>query len=164
VRRLRFGAPQLRGGIEHALLRARKRLVHARVEGVDWYWIAGDDLTHVDDAMQDRVRLLAPFDPVVWDRARFELFWNWAYRFEAYTPPAKRKLGYYALPLLWRDDVVGWANLSVQRSSLVSEPGYVAGHAPRHRAFGRELERELARMRLFLRLDVDDDRDRGASA
>jgi uncharacterized protein YcaQ len=33
-----------------------------------------------------RVRLLAPFDPVVWDRRRFELFWGWAYRFEAYTP------------------------------------------------------------------------------
>jgi uncharacterized protein YcaQ len=51
------------------------------------------------------VRLLAPFDPVVWDRTRFELFWGWAYRFEAYTPPRLRKLGYYALPLLWRDKV-----------------------------------------------------------
>lgn len=51
----------------------------------------------------ERVRLLAPFDPLVWDRRRFELLWGWPYRFEAYTPPAKRKLGYYALPLLWRD-------------------------------------------------------------
>ena len=49
------------------------------------------------------MRLLAPFDPVVWDRRRFEMFWGWAYRFEAYTPAAKRQLGYYALPLLWRD-------------------------------------------------------------
>ena len=32
------------------------------------------------------VRLLAPFDPVVWDRRRFEMLWDWAYRFEAYTP------------------------------------------------------------------------------
>ena len=31
-----------------------------------------------------------------------------AYRFEAYTPPAKRNLGYYAMPLLWRDDVIAW--------------------------------------------------------
>ena len=38
-----------------------------------------------------RVRFLAPFDPVVWDRRRFEHFWNWEYRLEAYTPPAKRK-------------------------------------------------------------------------
>ena len=38
----------------------------------------------------DTVRLLAPFDPVVWDRDRFERLWGWAYRFEAYTPAAKR--------------------------------------------------------------------------
>ncbi|MGC4048239.1 MAG: crosslink repair DNA glycosylase YcaQ family protein [Paludibaculum sp.] len=50
------------------------------------------------------VRLFAPFDPVVWDRLRFETFWGWAYRFEAYTPAPKRVRGYYALPLMWRDD------------------------------------------------------------
>ncbi|EWS60580.1 hypothetical protein Y695_04569 [Hydrogenophaga sp. T4] len=55
------------------------------------------------------MRLLAPFDPVVWDRDRFERLWDWAYRFEAYTPPAKRVRGYYAMPLLWRDQVIGWA-------------------------------------------------------
>ena len=52
------------------------------------------------------VRLLTPFDPIVWDRRRFELLWGWAYRFEAYTPVAKRKLGYYALPMLWREHVM----------------------------------------------------------
>ena len=60
------------------------------------------------------VRLLAPFDPIVWDRRRFELFWGWEYRFEAYTPVHKRRLGYYALPLLWRDRVIGWANVSMK--------------------------------------------------
>ena len=64
------------------------------------------------------MRLLAPFDPVVWDRRRFELFWGWAYRFEAYTPAAKRQLGYYALPLLWRDRVIGWGNVSVKNGEL----------------------------------------------
>jgi len=44
---------------------------------------------------------LAPFDPVVWDRLRFEHLWGWPYRFEAYyTPSAKRVRGYYAMPLL----------------------------------------------------------------
>ena len=37
-----------------------------------------------------RVSLLAPFDLLVWDRGRFEHFWGWAYRFEAYTPPDRR--------------------------------------------------------------------------
>ncbi|HUP39390.1 MAG TPA: crosslink repair DNA glycosylase YcaQ family protein, partial [Vicinamibacterales bacterium] len=59
------------------------------------------------------VRFLAPFDPVVWDRTRFEHLWGWAYRFEAYTPIKKRVRGYYALPLLWRDTFAGWANASV---------------------------------------------------
>ena len=96
------------------------------------------------------MRLLAPFDPVVWDRRRFEMLWGWAYRFEAYTPAPKRKLGYYALPLLWRDRVIGWANLAVKNGTLQSEIGYVDGRPPRERAFKRELEAELARMEAFL--------------
>ena len=98
------------------------------------------------------VRLLTPFDPVVWDRDRFELFWGWEYRFEAYTPAAKRKRGYYALPLLWRDRVIGWGNLSVKNGELESELGYVRS-PPRDRAFKRELGAELDRMRTFLGLE-----------
>jgi uncharacterized protein YcaQ len=98
------------------------------------------------------VRLLAPFDPIVWDRRRFEILWGWAYRFEAYTPVAKRKLGYYALPLLWRDRVIGWGNLSLTGNTLKSAFGYVAGRPPRDRAFHRELDEELERMREFLSL------------
>ena len=59
------------------------------------------------------MRLLTPFDPISWDRRRFEIFWGWAYRFEAYTPAAKRKLGYYALPLLWQEQIIGWGNVTV---------------------------------------------------
>lgn len=66
----------------------------------------------------------APFDPVVWDRRRFELLWGWRYRFEAYTPPAKRQLGYYALPLLWCDQVTGWANLRNDGDRLAAQVGF----------------------------------------
>jgi hypothetical protein len=149
VRRLRFAAPQWRGEVKSALERARRRLANARVDGVAWYWPAGEDPEKAAD--QDAVRLLAPFDPIVRDRGRFELLWGWVYRFEAYTPAAKRKLGYYALPLLWRDRVVGWANVSVANGKLQSDVGYFEG-AQRDRAFRRELEAELDRMRLFLGL------------
>jgi uncharacterized protein YcaQ len=98
------------------------------------------------------VRLLAPFDPVVHDRARFELLWGWTYRFEAYTPAPKRKLGYYALPLLWRDRVIGWTNLTVKNGALLADPGYVHSQPPKDRAFQRELDAELARIRFFLGL------------
>jgi uncharacterized protein YcaQ len=87
----------------------------------------------------------------VHDRHRFEILWSWEYRFEAYTPAVKRKLGYYAMPLLWRDEVIGWANLSVKNSNLIAEFGYVE-KAPRDPTFKRELEAELERIRQFLAL------------
>ncbi|HWZ74084.1 MAG TPA: crosslink repair DNA glycosylase YcaQ family protein [Casimicrobiaceae bacterium] len=150
VRRLRFAVPQWQGELNSALQRAKQRLSHTRVDGVEWYWPAEED--PVRSAPQNTVRLLTPFDPVVWDRDRFELLWGWVYRFEAYTPAPKRKLGYYALPLLWRDRVIGWGNLSVKIGELKSEFGYVES-PPRDRAFKRELEADLDRMRAFLGLE-----------
>jgi uncharacterized protein YcaQ len=97
-------------------------------------------------------RLLSPFDPVVWDRGRFEASLCWVYRFEASTPAPKRKRGYYALPLVWRDRVIGWGNLSRQEGVLKSEFGYVES-APRDRACNRGLEAELDHMRAFLGLE-----------
>ncbi len=149
VRRLRYAAPQWQGQLGRALTRAKHRLAHARVDGVDWYWPAASAaLVHEDD---DQVRLLAPFDPIVWDRRRFELLWGWAYRFEAYTPVPKRKLGYYALPLLWGDRVIGWANVSANGKALKADIGYV-GAPPRGRVFRRALDQELDRLRIFLGL------------
>ena len=154
VSRLRYAVPQWQGELKSALQRAKQRLAHARVDGVDWYWPANEHSPRSAraDEVQDAVRLLAPFDPLVWDRRRFELFWGWPYRFEAYTPLSKRKLGYYALPLLWRDRVIGWGNLSLKNGELQSELGYVASRPPRDRAFSRELEAELDRLRVFLGL------------
>ena len=109
-------------------------------------------MTPTQSSPPDGVRLLTPFDPIVWDRFRFELLWGWTYRFEAYTPVAKRVRGYYAMPLLWRDRVIGWGNLSLKNNALISEFGYVAS-APRDPAFERELAAELDRMRAFLGLE-----------
>jgi uncharacterized protein len=150
VNRLRYAVPQWQRELKPALARARLQLAHATVDGTDWYWPADEDPTGTQ--ADDVVRLLAPFDPVVWDRRRFERLWGWAYRFEAYTPVAKRKLGYYALPLLWRDLVIGWANISVVQGQMISDIRYVAGVAPRSRAFAQELDAELDRMRAFLRI------------
>ena len=150
VRRLRYAAPQWQGELKGALQRAKERLGQARVDEVDWYWPADENPRSA--ALQDTVRLLTPFDPLVWDRDRLELLWGWQYRFEAYTPAHKRKLGYYALPLLWRDRVIGWANLAVKNGELLSEFGYVKS-APRDREFKRELEAELDRVRDFLGLE-----------
>ncbi|HEY4903494.1 MAG TPA: crosslink repair DNA glycosylase YcaQ family protein [Candidatus Sulfotelmatobacter sp.] len=150
LRRLRYAAPQWEGEVTAAIQRAKERLASARVDGVDWYWPA-DEKAERREA-QDKVRLLTPFDPVVWDRDRFELLWGWTYRFEAYTPLAKRVRGYYALPLLWRDRVIGWGNLSVKDGELHSQFGYAEASPSKDWAFKRELETELERVRVFLGL------------
>src|SRR5918995_964075 len=133
IARLRYGVPQWRRDLAAALRRAKRRLAHATVDGVEWYWPADDTLAASTEA--DSARLLAPFDPIVWDRRRFELLWGWSYRFEAYTPAKRRKLGYYALPLLWRDRIVGWGNLSVAAGKLQAHFGYTGGAPPADSAF-----------------------------
>ena len=92
---------------------------------------------------------------MVWDRRRFELFWGWAYRFEAYTPAPQRERGYYALPLLWREKMVGWGNLSVSNNRLCAEIGFAARNAQREAGFKPALHAELAAMARFLGLDED---------
>jgi uncharacterized protein len=147
VARLRYAAPHWRAALKPALRRARARLAHAKADGVEWYWPADETLP--GDTPDQGVRLLTPFDPIVWDRRRFELLWGWPYRFEAYTPVGRRKFGYYALPMLWRDEVIGWANLATASGSLQTEFGFVK-RRPRDRAFTSELDLEIDRIREFL--------------
>jgi uncharacterized protein YcaQ len=148
VARLRYAVPHWRRELKPALARAKARLSHMTVDGVEWYWPGGEQ--PAGEAPPEDVRLLAPFDPIVWDRRRFEMVWGWPYRFEAYTPVHKRVRGYYALPLLWRDRVVGWANVSMTDGALVADIGYVAARAPRERRFKQALEEEIERLRGFL--------------
>ena len=152
VSHLRGGAPQWAGLRRSTLDRALARLPSARVDGLRWVWPEGENPASKRHALDDQVRLLAPFDPIVWDRRRFELFWGWAYRFEAYTPPSKRVRGYYALPLLWRGQVLGWGNLSVQDGGLQADLGYSAGRPPADAGFAAALDAELGRISRFLGL------------
>ena len=118
------------------------------IDGETYLWPApaGDGR---DRPVPRDVRLLAPFDPLVWDRRRFEHLWGWAYRFEAYTPPPQRLFGYYAMPLLWGDAVIGWANVSATAGKMAATVDY-AQRPPRSQLFRRALDAELARMERFL--------------
>jgi uncharacterized protein YcaQ len=153
VAALRYGAPQWADARRAALARLLARSPQARVGGVNWVWPAGENPMSARHRLDDSLRLLAPFDPVAWDRRRFEIFWGWAYRFEAYTPAAQRVRGYYALPLLWRGRVDGWANLALECGALVATVGWQHGRPPRDGAWRAALEAELARTAVFLGLD-----------
>jgi hypothetical protein len=126
-------------------LLARGELDVVDVARTRYVWPA--DLVPVEADPPARVRFLAPFDPVVWDRRRFGEVWGWEYRFEAYTPVAKRELGYYAMPLLWRDRVIGWANCAGAGSDV--EVGYV-DRAPAGATYTKALDAEIDRLRTFL--------------
>jgi uncharacterized protein YcaQ len=121
-------------------------LLQEQVDGVNYLRPSGEMIA---DKLPPVVRFLAPFDPVVWDRQRFEHFWGWPYRFEAYTPVAKRVRGYYALPLLWGEQIIGWANATLVGGKLDVEIGYV-NNQPHDARFFAELKREIEKLEAFL--------------
>ncbi|MFT5122916.1 MAG: hypothetical protein ACI97B_001548, partial [Verrucomicrobiales bacterium] len=139
-----------RGEREQVLdhLVASGQLAELEVEGVSYLW--NRDAWQSDEVGEE-ARILAPFDPLVRDRQRFEQVWGWRYRFEAYVPAARRERGYYAMPVLWRDEVMGWANAKVDGERLAVDIGYV-GNPPRSKAFRLAIEAEVEAMATFLGL------------
>lgn len=147
VARMTVGAVERPGPV--AGLLAQGKLAGAEVRGTRYLWPV--DLAPASRAAR-RVRFLAPFDPLVWCRRRFAQLWGWEYRFEAYTPAARRVRGYYALPLLWGEEVVGWVNLARTAQGLDVRAGF-ADRRPDDPAFVRAFDAEVAAMEDFLRGD-----------
>ncbi len=137
-----FGAPELKPLVR----KQAQQLETLLIDGVKWVLPSLEPSTEP----LETVTLLAPFDPIVWDRRRFELLHGWEYRFEAYTKPEKRIRGYYALPMLYGTDVIGWANISCKNGFEV-ELGYIT--QPKSKKFQQELRAELERMQFFLESD-----------
>jgi uncharacterized protein len=152
---LRSGVPHLVAEVRQIQEQAKSRYAHAQVDGVLWFWPQGENPVSARRQVQiqfdDRLRFLAPFDPVVWDRRRFHLFWGWEYKLEAYVPAHKRRMGHYAMPMLWGEQILGWANLKVVAGKLQHELGFT-GARPRGSAFQRALDDALQHMQRFLRL------------
>ncbi|HXN28061.1 MAG TPA: crosslink repair DNA glycosylase YcaQ family protein [Candidatus Acidoferrales bacterium] len=149
-RLLRDGVPHLATEARQLQERAKSRYAHAEVDGLLWFWPQGENPLAARHQVDDRLRLLAPFDPVVWDRRRFQLFWGWEYKLEAYVPAHKRRMGHYAMPLLWGEQIVGWANLKVFNGRMQHKLGF-AGQRPGG-GFQRALDEALQQMQEFLEL------------
>jgi uncharacterized protein len=137
------------------LIEARVRrgeLVPVALEAADKleHWARPADLEINAGAGEERVHILSPFDPLVIQRKRLALFFDYEHRFEAYLPKAKRVFGYLALPVLIGDEVVAAIDLRADRSARkleIQEWTWVGrGSARRHK---QRIEEELNRFERF---------------
>ena len=101
-----------------AALATREDVTRLDVDGVTWLMPAGEAWEEPNEA---RVRFLAPFDPVVWDRARALDLFGFDYRIECYTPAAKRQYGYFTLPILHQNGLIGRLDAKAHRQTKLFE-------------------------------------------
>ena len=91
----------------------------------------------------DRVRILAPLDPLLWDRLLIRTVFDFDYVWEVYKPEKQRKWGWYVCPLLYRDQLVGRIDARIEGDKLVVRKLWIEGDVPREKideAFERHAE------------------------
>ena len=113
-----------------------------------------DAPANMGDGDAGLVHILSPFDPLIIQRKRTELFFGYGHRFEAYVPKEKRVFGYFALPVLVGDDIVAAIDLKTDRQNrklLVQKWNWVGNGARRGaaRVYKRRIEEELDRFERF---------------
>ena len=142
--------PGIRRLIEAAV--RRKDLVPVALEGAGKleHWASPAALEMDSEPAEDRVHVLSPFDPLIIQRKRLELFFDYEHRFEAYLPKEKRVFGYLALPVLIGDAVVAAIDLKTDRANRklqIQQWTWLGRGAIR--SHKRQIEEELHRFERF---------------
>ncbi|SHG07229.1 winged helix-turn-helix domain-containing protein [Bradyrhizobium erythrophlei] len=143
-----------------------RRLIEARVRrgelvpvalegaGKQEHWAQPATLEAGTDAISELVHILSPFDPLIIQRKRTHLFFDYEHRFEAYVPREKRVFGYFALPVLVGDSIVAALDLKTDRKDrklLVQKWSWVGVGAKKgaRKELKRRIEEELHRFERF---------------
>ncbi|QOZ30131.1 winged helix-turn-helix domain-containing protein [Bradyrhizobium sp. CCBAU 51753] len=146
--------------------KAVRRLIEARVRrnelislalegaGKQEHWVRPEVLEQAGEADPGLVHILSPFDPLIIQRKRTELFFGYGHRFEAYVPKEKRVFGYFALPVLVGDDIVAAIDLKTDRQNkkLLMQKWTWVGNGKKQAArkeLKRRIEEELGRFERF---------------
>ncbi|MEA2944492.1 MAG: uncharacterized protein QOD09_5021 [Bradyrhizobium sp.] len=141
--------PRIRRLIESRV--RRNELVPVALDGAgkQQHWTRPDTLA-AGSSGSEMVHILSPFDPLIIQRKRTELFFGYGHRFEAYVPKEKRLFGYFALPVLIGDDIVAAIDLKTDRKNreLLLQKWSWIGKRPR-KDLKRRIEEELHRFERF---------------
>jgi uncharacterized protein YcaQ len=138
-------------------LQKEKKVLPVTVEGWpgDWF-IHAETLPLLETIQagdwQPRTTLLSPFDNLIRDRDRTELMWNFFYRIEIYVPPPKRQYGYYVLPILHGDTLIGRLDpkMDWKKGVLTINAIYPEATTPLDAATGQAVAQTIAHLATFL--------------
>jgi uncharacterized protein YcaQ len=130
----------------------RKDLVPVELEGAGTlqHWALPEVLDATLDAIGESVYILSPFDPLIHQRKRLRLFFDYEHRFEAYLPKEKRLFGYFAQPVLVGGEIVAVVDLKTDRERqklLLQRWTWVSNHSRRSRK--KQIEEALHRFERF---------------
>ena len=136
----------------------RGELVPLALEGAGKveHWARPEALDSGGEAAIDLVHILSPFDPLIIQRKRTHLIFDYEHRFEAYVPKDKRKFGYFALPVLVGEEIVAALDLKTDRQNkklLMQRWSWLgkgkAAKGDTRKDFKRRIEEELGRFERF---------------
>jgi uncharacterized protein len=134
----------------------RKELLSVAIEGAgkQEHWVLPETLETAASTAAGLVHILSPFDPLIIQRKRTHLFFDYEHRFEAYVPKEKRRFGYFALPVLVGDEIVAALDLKTDRKNrklLMQKWNWVGGTAAKgsRKDLRRRIEEELHRFERF---------------
>ncbi|MEN3289370.1 MAG: uncharacterized protein V7634_3670 [Bradyrhizobium sp.] len=142
--------------IETRMRRGELMAVAVEGAGKQMHWARPATLEDTGEVSTDRVHILSPFDPLIIQRKRTELMFDYSHRFEAYVPKEKRQFGYFALPVLVGEEIVAALDLKTDREkrkllmqkwSWVGKGKLAKGDA--RKQLKRRIEQELERFERF---------------